>query len=364
MKRLLIAVLVVTGLSLIPAAKPTNWCDGRTKPAACRTPIPTPVTPRPTATPAPTPVPAGVSLADYGGNWADAIAAAQTRGKLVNVPAGTWPAFRILTTYSGLTIRGAGPGASIVPRNASQPLCDCGFMHVTHASVTIEGLTLRGWPISSGLSDDIMINGVNTTGLVVRNVAIANAQGIGIQIENVTGALITDVTITNTLIRSNGYHGVALWLYKGASSNTIRRVTIDGAAYAGVALDAGTNTGTSFTVDDNVFTDITVRNVSKQRIDGNQGSGWLITGASRNTISNWTLTDVPIGAGLVFGFDQGGLPSNDNRFTNGTTARIASTDVVSFGGQLRNVLDGGTGSGCILGLSGNSVLNWPGLVPC
>jgi hypothetical protein len=116
------------------------------------------------------------------------------------------------------------------------------------------------------------------------------------------------------------------------------------------------------TVDDNTFTDIVVRNASRQRIGTLEGGGYYLTGASRNTFTNWTATDIPYGPGIVMGFDQGGLPSNDNRFTNGTTARIGSTDVVSFGGQLRNVLDTGTGAGYALGSSGNSVINWPELI--
>jgi hypothetical protein len=363
-KALVSIILIIVSSMFLIGARPPNYCDKNPTHPWCVLPTLTP-TPTPVVTPTPSPTPAttGVNLADYGGNWANAIAAAETRGKVVNVPAGTWPAYRIFASYSGLTIRGAG-ATSIVPRNASQPCCDVGgFIHVTATNVTIEGITLRGWTSSS---DDIMINGRDAAGLVVRNVRIENAKGIGIQLQgaNMRNALIEDVTILNTTYRSNGYHGVGFWLYNGASDNVIRRLTVDGADYAGVFLDAGTESGPALTTDRNTFEDVVVRNVSRVRLPSSAfGAGIMLTGASFNTFTRWTATDVPFGPGIALGWDQSGIGSNDNRFTTGNVARIASQDVISFGGQVRNVVDGGTGTGYVRGLTGNSVINWPELTP-
>jgi hypothetical protein len=354
----LLALLLA--LPLLMGARPPNYCATHPSHPWCALPT---LTPRPT--PTPTPATTGVSLADYGGNWAQAIAAAETRGKVVTVPAGTWPAYRILTTYPGLTIDGAGPGLTIVPRNASQPCCDVGgFMHVTHANVTIQDMTLRGWPVASGPSDDILLNGRNATGLVARNLRLEDAQGIGVQIEGatMTGALLEDLTITNVVYRSNGYHGVGLWLYNGASGNTVRRVTVDGAHYAGVFLDAGTESGPAQATDDNVFSDVVVRNAGRQALPGGGvGAGWQLTGAARNRITGWTVTDQVRGPAVAFGFDQSGLGAPDNVFTNGALARIASGDAISFGGTTGNLIDTGTGAGRVYRAAGNTIRNWPDL---
>ena len=323
-----------------------------------------PPTPTPTA-PAPPPT-SSVSLADYGGNWGTAIEAAKTHGNVLYVPAGTWPAPRIFP-YAGLTIRGAGVGQTFVPRSSPGALASGGFFHVTKVNVTISDLTLRGWPITSGLSDDILIYGNNATNLKVLRVNLENAQGAGLFTEGatMTGGVFQDITITNTMFRSNGYHGVALWAYKGTNNNTYQRITIDGAHYAGIMIDAGTTGSTdAASVNDNVFEDIVIRRAARNPSSGGStyGYGWLFTGGARNTVTRYTITDQPSGAALAFGFDQSGLGSNDNTLTTGTVLRITSGDIVSFGGTRGNTLNGGTGSGYASGASGNTITNWPGLI--
>jgi hypothetical protein len=212
----------------------------------------------------------GVSLATYNGDWAQAMAAAPAKGNLITVPAGTWPSPQIVP-YAGLTIRGAGAGVSIVARNAAVAQDNNAIptnnpvFKVNVANVAIMDLTIRGWPIASGPSDDILISGSEATGLRVQRVNLENAQGIGIQTQGplggMTGGLFEDITIANTLVRSNGAHGVALWLYKGTSGCTYRRITINGAVGTGIALDAGTSGDPNATsVDNNVFQDITISN--------------------------------------------------------------------------------------------------------
>jgi hypothetical protein len=124
----------------------------------------------------------GVSLATYNGDWVRAMAAAKTNGDLITVPAGTWPSPRI-SPYAGLTIRGAGAGVSFITRNAPGVYRDGGLFKVTVPNVTITDLTVRGWPKAQGLSDDILVNGINATNLKVQRVNLEDAQGIGIQTE-------------------------------------------------------------------------------------------------------------------------------------------------------------------------------------
>jgi hypothetical protein len=353
---------------------PTAVSTPTPAPTAVSTPTPAPTaTVAPTIAPTPTPSPTGatigVSLADYGGNWSTAIEAAKTHGNVLNVPAGTWPA-SVVVPYSGLTIRGAGASLSIVPRSGPSAMTmgegDGAFFRIVVPNVTITDLTLRGWPIAQGPSDDILIWGNNATNLHVQRVNLQGPQGIGLMLESVsgasvmTGAVIEDVTITNVLRRFNGTHGVGLWGYHGANHDTFRRITIDGTDYAGVMLDAGTTVGTALSVDDNTFEDITIRRAGRAAV---YGYGWIITGASRNNVSRWTVTDQAAGIPLSFGPDQSGLGSCSNTFTFGDIERIASTDGVGFGGQSGNRIDTGTGTGRVYSPAGNTVVNWPGLTP-
>ena len=286
------------------------------------------------------------------------------------MPPGTWPAPRIFP-YAGLTIRGAGAGQTIIPRSSPGALASGGFFHVTKANVTISDLTLRGWPVASGLSDDIGIYADNATGLRVLRVNIENMQGVGLFTESTTsstamsGGLFEDITIQNIVYRSNGYHGVGLWAYHGSNHNTYRRITVDGVNYAGIMIDAGTTVGTAASVDNNVFADIVIRHAARKALPGGAGTGYgfLFTGGSGNSVTRYEITDQSMGTALAFGFDQSGIGSNANVLATGTVLRITSGDVVSFGGTRGNSLNGGTGSGNVSGLSGNTITNWPGLVP-
>ena len=309
--------------------------------ATAPTPTPTPTTP---PSPTPTPVAAGANLADYGGNWATAIEASKTRGKLLIVPAGTWPAPRIFP-YAGLTIRGDGRAVSIVTRTAKGAHAVGGFFHVTTANVTISDLTIKGWPIAAGTSDDILVNGIDATGLRILRVDLVDAQGIGIQLEGalMSGALVEDVSITNTTFRDNGYHGVALWPYNGTHDSTFRRIAIDGADYAGIFCDAGTTVGTAAGVDDNTFEDIVIRHAARKALPAGAGigAGWMLTGAKGNTATGWEITDQTLGAAMAFGYDQSGLPSTDNVMTGGKIGRTPQTVTYATGLQSQNTVEWG-----------------------
>jgi hypothetical protein len=86
------------------------------------------------------------------------------------------------------------------------------------------------------------------------------------------------------------------------------------------------------------------------------------TGGRGNRVDGYTITDIPQGYALAFGSDQSGIGSTENVLLNGDVARIASGVVAGFGGGATgNTLNGGSGSGKVLGSGGNVVKNWPGL---
>jgi hypothetical protein len=325
------------------------------------------VAPAPTPTPTPIPMTGGVSLADYGGNWAAAIDAAKSHDNILNVPAGTWPASRIFP-YAGLTIRGAGADRTFIRRSGPGVLAAGGFVHVSTSNVTISDLTLQGWPVTSGPSDDILIDGVNASGLKVLRVGLQHPQGVGLMLEGSSvGALVEDVTITDVTYRSNGYHGVGLWLYKGTNRSTFRRVTIDGVNYVGIMIDAGTTGSTdASSVNDNIFENIIVRHAARQLLPngGGKGASIMFTGGARNTVTGYQFTDQVMGAAIAFGADQSGIGSTQNVLRNGTVLRITSGDIIGFsGGATGNLLDGGSGGGHVVGsYGGNTIRNWPGLI--
>lgn len=308
---------------------------------------------------------AGVSLAAFGGNWANAMAAAPAAGNLITVPAGTWPSPQVVP-YSGLTIRGAGVGQAIVTRNAAQPQDNavppsnsCLFKVRTN-NVTITDLTIRGWPIGSGTSDDLLISGASITGLTVQRVNLENPQGIGIQTEFCTGGLFEDITILNALARVNGAHGVGLWLYKGTSNNTYRRITINGTVSSGMMLDAGTTGSIDATSNDNnVCTDISINNA------GGTFGGILFSGCVGNQITNLTITNLPAGnPATAWGFDQSGLGCTSNTLTNVTLANIANGAFI-WTDQCGNTYNGVAGAWDVAGDPTphcNTYINCPNLI--
>jgi hypothetical protein len=291
----------------------------------------------------------GVSLADYNGDWAKAMAAAKNKDNLITVPAGTWPSPQI-RPYAGLTIRGAGANVSFITRNAPGTYRDGGVFKVTVPNVTITDLTVRGWPRAKGLSDDILVNGINATNLKVQRVNLEDAQGIGIQTEGqfMTGCLVEDVRITNTMLRQNGAHGVALWPYKGTSWCSFRRLYINGAAATGIAIDAGTTGDTNArSVNNNAFDDITIINGQREAI-GYQLGAVMITGGQNNTFKNVMISDLLIGPAFSIGIDQSGIGSYGNIFTNVTLARISSKDLTWLDARAcNNTFDGVSGGAFI-----------------
>ncbi|HEX5591385.1 MAG TPA: hypothetical protein VFX65_13925, partial [Candidatus Limnocylindrales bacterium] len=233
-------------------------------------------------------------------------------------------------------------------------------------------LTLRGTGKrlsdtgQTGRGDDILINVINGRNVRARNLTLQDAQGCGIQTEGsgTYGGLFEDISISNTFVRDNGYHGVALWPYNGTHANTFRRITIDGADYAGIMIDAGTTVGPAAGVNDNVFEDIVIRNAARYHIqNGGIGAGWMFTGGKGNRVNRYQITDIPQGSAMAFGADQSGIGSTLNTLTSGTVARIGSGVVAGFGGGATgNTFNGGSGSGRVIGSSGNTFINWPGLI--
>jgi hypothetical protein len=194
-----------------------------------------------------------------------------------------------------------------------------------------------------GRGDDILINVVNSTDVQARNLTLVDAQGCGIQTEGAgtAGAVFEDISITNTYVRDNGYHGVGLWVYNGTHHSAFRRITIDGADYAGIMIDAGTTVGPAAGVNDNVFEDVVIRNAARYHVlNGGHGAGWIWTGGERNVVSRYEITDIAAGPALAFGFDQSGLGSLNNTLIEGTALRISSGIIATFDGLADATLTG------------------------
>lgn len=356
-------------------APPPSVTAGPTiRPTQAPTVAPTATLPATAAPPAPTATtpPAALTVLDFGATPNDgtndtaAFNNALSAARTIGVPAGTYHITSVRPA-AGSTLAGE-PGA-ILARFGLGSHAGPGVIHVTTTDVTIRDLVIRGTgrrltSTTTGQGDDVLINGIGSHRLRVQRVGLENAQGIGIQTESATGMLFEDLSITNTFVRDNGYHGVALWPYTGTKSSTFRRITIDGADYAGIMLDAGTTGGGGASVDDNAFTDITIRNAARFHIAGGGiGGGWLFTGGSRNTVTRYTITDIPAGAALAFGADQSGIGNTGNVLTTGTVARLASGIAIAFGGaSTGNAFDGGTGAGRVTGpWAGNTFTDWPEL---
>lgn len=306
--------------------------------------------------------PQGVSLASYGGNWTTALAAAAAHpDKLLRVPSGTWPAPAIFP-QAGVTIRGAGRGVTIVPRNAAQGGLDLnGFFHIANDDVVVEDMTIQGWP-GTGTSDDVLIQVKEAARARIRRVRLEHAQGAGLYFwgAGAVDGLCEDVEIDDVVFRWNGAHGVGLWIYNGASFNAFKRISISNVNYSALFIDAGTETGPALSADYNYLEDVTVTNGSRSTAIG-VGNGVQLTGSTGTVFRRLTVTDQNNGAAIGFGVDQSGLRSTENEFYDTTVSDVTSGDVINFGGQTGNVFDGGTGSGNAIGSAGNTIRNWPGL---
>ncbi|MBA3430110.1 MAG: hypothetical protein H0U16_01350 [Actinobacteria bacterium] len=288
------------------------------------------------------------------------------------VPDGTY-SLDNLFPKSGATLRGQSRAGTILTRASLGAHASPGFIHFQSvANSTVENFTIFGTGKrledtgQLGRGDDILINLIDARSITVRNISFLNAQGIGIMTEGpeTYGGLFEDISITNTYVRDNGYHGVALWLFNGTHGNTFRRISVDGADYAGVAIDAGSTVGPAAAVDDNVFEDITIRNAARYYITGGEaGAGWIFHGGNRNSVTRYEITDIPQGVAMALGTDQSGLGARDNRLYAAVVARIASGIVAAFdAGAIGNIFDDGMGGGQLTGNhSQNTFLNWPGL---
>jgi hypothetical protein len=305
-----------------------------------RTPLPTEPRARP---------PSGLNVRDYGARadgsddtepFNAAITASLRGDKVVFVPDGVY-ALRRLDLPAGVQLIGESRTRTILERRALGEHAGAGFIHIEKvANVSLANLTIRGTGKrlsdtgETGRGDDVLIHLVNARDVRARNLLLVDAQGCGIQVEGdgTFGAVLEDISIVDTYVRDNGFHGVALWAYNGAHDNTFRRITIDGADYAGIMIDAGTTSGPAASVDDNVFENIVIRRVARYHlIDGSYGAGWMWTGGRGNLVDGYLISDVAQGAALAFGPDQSGIESALNTLTDGRMNGIASGIIVSYG---------------------------------
>lgn len=354
-----------SGLQIAPAegARPTMK------------PKPTKVRLRSHVVATPIPTTADVNVLAYGADptgvassqtaFANALAAVPSGGWLY-VPDGTY-SIQQLVLPSNKGVRGQSKAGAILKRRAIEALDNTGDSHgFVYSNLTsgakIKDLTLQGTRLLSGVGDDILLYLVDAAGFTAQNLTLKDADGIGIQTEGevqMTGALVEDVTITDTVKRVNGAHGVGLWPYHGTVGNVFRRITVTRTESAGVTLDAGTTVGTGVSVDENTFEDLTINDASSIDILG----GLVLTGARDNTFERVTIAGTLENCPIAFGDDQSGLGNLRNTFHDLDVEPLGGNLAVLSGLTEDNDFDLGTGSGVFIFTGAevvrNNVTNWP-----
>jgi hypothetical protein len=267
---------------------------------------------------------------DYGANGGDTLddtlaiqrainAAANAGGGVVRLGAGRFKV-RTIDVRNGVALEGAGPGSTTIaaigePGKGTVYSDDTSGIRVAH-------LTVQGRGVSGGTADEILVYLLDVADSSFEDLAIDRAQGIGMQFEG-SGSVrntVTDVTITSTYTRGSGYHGIAFWLYAGASHTIVSNLVTDGSDRGGVAVDAGTvgmigGSQPRY----NRFDGLEIRRAGRRDI----GSAAIsLLGSYATTIQHFSILDSGYGAGISLQQDQTGWGQDHAVIEHGTMKDI------------------------------------------
>jgi hypothetical protein len=198
------------------------------------------------APPAPLAPPANsLSIASYGaqpnnpafdntGDINNCLSAAQSAGKTVWIPSGTYYCSGGVLNATDVTVAGAGPWYSTVVDNSTswsngffflahgasfQNLCiDATYPDATPGlfAILAYGSTNNpGWTLNNVWARHTMLTWGTGVGILIENCRINNSFGDGMNINNTNGTACGNVTVTNNFARGNGDDGITL-----NSSNT------------------------------------------------------------------------------------------------------------------------------------------------
>ena len=246
-------------------------------------------------------------------------AAATSGGGVVRLAPGRFPV-RTLDVRNNVALEGAGPTATTIAA-IGEPGKGTVFSDDT-VRIRVAHLTVQGRGTSGGSGDEILVYLVDVADSSFEDLVIDRAQGIGMQFEGPGSRrnVVTDVTITSTYTRSSGYHGVAFWLYAGASDTIVSNLLTDGSDRGGVAVDAGTvGMAAGSQPRNNRFDGLTVRRAGRRDIGSAAVS---LLGSQATTIQHFSIVDSGYGAGFSLQQDQTGWAQEYAVIEHGTMKDI------------------------------------------
>jgi polygalacturonase len=248
-------------------------------------------------------------------------AAARAGGGTVHLPSGT---YRIshLRLAAAVTLRGAGVTSTTIQAIGKSGVPTVAAHGV--ANIGLSNLKIEGRGVAGGGGDEILVKLVDAANVRVSKIHINRAQGIGMQVEGAESArgVYDRIRISNTFIRGNGFHGVALWFFAGPHHNQVSNLITDTSDGPGLMLDAGTTVGSGTGVSDNTLTNIIILRAA--RLPG--AAGVILAGASHNTIDGFRIADTfaQDAVGLSIQQDQTGVAAEHNLITNGIISDVGN----------------------------------------
>lgn len=252
----------------------------------------------------------------------------RTGGEVV-FPPGVFKTSAPLYLASGVTLRGAGMGATVLRGTArtwvllGRDIAHFGIRDLTVATDGtdhIEGIEL----------------GRATRG-IISNVEVRDTTYLGVMLSQSSDIHISNVIIRN--IRSTGTDGLiggtGLHLFDGTTRVTVNGLIVDGTDGSGVWLDAQTSGGVPHPVTDSTFNGLVVRNFG--RVIGGS-AGFATQGAARCSGSAWVIGPAHepterATSGVVLNVDQGGAPTTDCVFSSILIHRVGSAAIRILSGQ-------------------------------
>jgi hypothetical protein len=280
------------------------------------------------------------------------ISAAQSQGKTVWIPVGTFCVANQLFP-NGITIEGAGPWYSTIFSTQTGWQNNC-FFHATSTSFQNLSIDASGpdstpglfailaygndWTINNVWARHTMLTWGTGNNITVENSRVNNSWGDGININNTNGTPCNNVTVTNNFSRGNGDDGIALnCTNTSAPVMTNITYTNNTCVASWWANEMGIYGGSNVVVENNLLQDSVKLN---GMVVGVFGNGYPLTNALVE--GNTVVRGGSYGYGNKnFGIKVGG----------GSTPTVLQNVVVSSNTVIDSMFDGinvGTGTGMVL----------------
>jgi len=265
--------------------------------------------------------------------WEDGRPLETAAPGVIRLAPGTYPVRREIRLPSGVTLEGAGPGATRLVAEARLASV------VANADFEAGGrqVRVRGLAIDCARRAATGVRMVRVSNLILEDLQVRGCRDEGVRVTG-RGEVTRDAALRDILVEANAGDGlIVMWAMRGVSYSG---VTANRNGGRGIVIDHSEGSATALRADSNTGHGVHVRNVFVVTLDGvtatrNRGHGVFVEGLVASSASNW------IAMGNSFG-EPGGF--DEIHFSGGSGLSYGITRKSRLNGVVVGAYEAGTGA--------------------